>query len=331
MKDQLLSFDIPGILECQKNRFPMLFIDRVTECVPGKYANGYKLFSYNEWYFHGYETAEPKVWNVIQIESMSQMFLMTFLTIEDNRGLVAVSNRFNKVQFLRKISCGERLDLEATLYSFSRGVARGSVKGFVNGVIACSMDCVIVVPHLFPKFTGSQVSLHKVGLEKHEAGSELASQSSSIDFGVSKIREILLNKYPWLFLDCVTDIEPGKYVIAKKNFTYNEAYFPAHFLGAPSVPGFLQIEACMQAFLLTVLSVDGYEKRETADRLLDNVVLKRQILPGDALEIRAELISFSRGVAKGRVESFVDGEAAVSFDVTVVVVDEFAKFRPISG
>ena len=234
---------------------------------------------------------------------------------------MAVSNRFNKVQFFRKISCGERLDLEATLDSFSRGVARGSVKGFVNGVITCSMECVIVVPELFPKITGNQAKDSKgypgTVVEVHKT-----------DFGISKIKEILLNKYPWLFLDYVINIEPGKHVVARKNFTYNEEYFPAHFPGAPSVPGFIQIESCMQAFLLTFLSLDGYNKRETADRLLDNVLVKRQILPGDVLEIRAELTSFSRGIAKGRVESFVDGESAVSFDVIAVVVDEFEKFRP---
>ena len=67
MDEQILSFDIPGIMECQQNRYPMLFIDRVTECVPNRYAKGYKLFSYNEWYFHGYEIASPKVWNVVPV------------------------------------------------------------------------------------------------------------------------------------------------------------------------------------------------------------------------------------------------------------------------
>jgi 3-hydroxyacyl-[acyl-carrier-protein] dehydratase len=322
MTDEVISFDIPGILECQKNRYPMLFIDRVTECIPGKYAKGYKLFSYNEWFFHGYETSEPKVWNVIQIESMSQMFLMTFLSIESNRGLVAMSNRFNNVQFFRKISCGERLDLEATLDSFSRGVSRGSVKGFVNGVLACSMECVIIVPELFPKLTEHQANPTIVNAVQTTA------KLNQIDFGISKIKECLLNKHPWLFLDCVLEIEPGKYAIAKKNFTYNEHYFPAHFPGAPSVPGFIQIEACMQTFLLTFLSLDAYKRRETADRLLNNVLVKRQILPGDAIEIHATLTSFARGVAKGRVESFVGGEAAVSFDVMAVVVDELDKFKP---
>jgi len=324
MNDEVVSFDIPGILACQKNRYPMLFIDRVTECIPGRFAKGFKLFSYNEWYFHGYETSEPKVWNVIQIEAMSQMFLMTFLSIESNRGLVAMSNRFNNVQFLRKISCGERLDLEATLDGFSRGVARGTVKGFVDGVLACSMECVIVVPEFFPKFNAHQTKLNTDNV------TQSMIERKRIDFGISKIKECLLNKYPWLFVDRVLDIEPGKYVVAQKNFTYNEDYFPAHFPGAPSVPGFIQIESCMQTFLLTFLSLDGYKRRETADRLLNNVLVKRQVIPGDSIEIRATLTSFARGVAKGRVESFVDCEAAVSFDVMAVVVGELDKYTPKS-
>ena len=44
MTTEALKFDVPGILGCQKNRYPMLFLDRVTECIPGKYAKGYKLF-----------------------------------------------------------------------------------------------------------------------------------------------------------------------------------------------------------------------------------------------------------------------------------------------
>ena len=75
----------------------MLFVDKITECVPMEYAKGFKLFSYNEWYFHGYETSSPKVWNVIQVEAMSQVFLMTFLSSEESKGKVAMSNKFNNV------------------------------------------------------------------------------------------------------------------------------------------------------------------------------------------------------------------------------------------
>jgi 3-hydroxyacyl-[acyl-carrier-protein] dehydratase len=322
MENQVLSFDIPGIMSCQQNRYPMLFIDRITECVPLKYAKGYKLFSYNEWYFHGYETTSPKVWNVVQIEAMAQTFLMTFLTADECRGFVAMSNKFNKVQFLRKIEPGDKLEFDATLDSFRHGVARGKVTGHVKGILACSMECTIVVPDLFGKFQHALASRSVKKLKKKEP------QESKIDFGIDRIRECLLNKYPWLFVDRVNDMEPGKYVNAIKNFTYNEAFFPAHFPGDPSVPGFIQIECCMQSFLLTFLSIEEYKRSETADRLLNNVQVKRKIVPGETLEMYAKLDRFSRGVAKGHVESFVNGEPAISFEVTAVIVDELDKFKP---
>ena len=324
MGNQILSFNIPEIMACQQNRYPMLFIDRITECVPLKYAKGYKLFSYNEWYFHGYEITSPKVWSVIQIEAMSQIFLMTFLTVDAYRGYVAMSNKFNNVQFFRKIEPGEKLEFEATLDSFKHGVARGKVKGNVGGVLACSMECTIVVPELFGKFQRA------LPTKSTKTVKQIETQESKIEFGIEKIRECMLNKYPWLYLDRVIDIEPGKFVKAIKNFTYNEKYFPAHFPGDPSVPGFIQIECCMQSFLLTFLSLDQYKRLETADRLLNNVQVKRKIVPGDTLELFANLERFSRGVAKGHVESYVNGEQAVSFEVTAVVIDELDRFKPKS-
>jgi len=322
MENQALSFDIPGIMSCQKNRYPMLFIDQITECVPLKYAKGYKLFTYNEWYFHGYETKSPKVWNVVQIEAMSQIFLMTFLTADKYRGYVAMSNKFNNVQFFRKIEPGNKLELEATLDSFKRGIARGKVKGHLNGALACSMECTIVVPKLLGNFPQA------LPAKAAKDSKQIEIQESKIEFGIEKIKECLLNKYPFLYLDSVIDIQPGKFVKAIKNFTYNEQYFPAHFPGDPSVPGFIQIECCMQSFLLTFLSLEQYKRRETADRLLNNVQLKRKIVPGDTLEMFAKLDRFSRGVAKGSVESFVNGEQAISFEVTVVIVDELDRFKP---
>ena len=322
MENKVLSFDIPGIMSCQQNRYPMLFIDKITECEPLKYAKGYKLFTYNEWYFHGYETTSPKVWNVIQIEAMAQIFLMTFLTADEYRGYVAMSNKFNNVQFFRKIEPGNKLELEATLDSFKRGIARGKVKGYLSGALACSMECTIVVPKLLGNFPQA------LPAKAAKDSKQIEIQESKIEFGIEKIKECLLNKYPFLYLDSVIDIQPGKFVKAIKNFTYNEQYFPAHFPGDPSVPGFIQIECCMQSFLLTFLSLEQYKRRETADRLLNNVQLKRKIVPGDTLEMFAKLDRFSRGVAKGSVESFVNGEQAISFEVTVVIVDELDRFKP---
>lgn len=322
MEDNILSFDMPGIMACQQNRYPMLFIDKVTECIPLKYAKGYKLFSYNEWYFHGYDITSPKVWNVIQIEAMSQMFLMTFLTTDECLGKIAMSSKFNKVNFLKKIEPGDKLELEAVLDSFNRGIARGKVTGHVDGKLACSMECTIIVPDLLGNFHQVITAMANKEIKQIE------EPENKIEFGIDKIRECMLNKYPWLFIDKVIDIIPGKFVKAIKNFTYNEYYFPAHFPNDPNVPGFIQIECCMQAFLLTFLSLDDYKKKETVDRMLNNVRVKRKIIPGESLEMFATLDSFSHGVAKGSVKSYVNGEEAISLEIMAVVIDELNKLKP---
>lgn len=323
MATEFMTCSVEEIMTFQQNRYPMLFIDTVSECVPGKYAKGFKLFSYNEWYFHGYDTSAPKVWNAIQIEAMSQMFLMTFLTLDECRGAIAMSNRFDQVEFKRKIEPGDRLDLIANLHSFRRGIAKGDVKGYVGGQLACSMECTIVVPDIVG--LASQ-SMARPGTSSSQPVPAHPATQAASHFGIQQIQECLLNKYPWLLIDRVQEIEPGKFVRAIKNFTFNEHYFPSHFPGAPSVPGFIQIECCMQAFLLSFLSLDGYKRRETADRALSDVRVRRKIVPGETLEIHAQLDSFRRGVAKGTVESFVNGEAAISFGVTAVVVDELERF-----
>ena len=321
LQNKELSFAVEEIMGCQKNRYPMLFIDRVVACVPGKYAKGFKLFSYNEWYFHGYETQQPKVWNAIQVEAMSQMFLMTFLSKDEYRGEIAVSNKFDNVLFKKKIIPGDRLDLEAQLNSFKRGIAKGEVKGYVAGQLACSLECTIVLPSQFDS----------IKPPTHIDNSDKIQNKTSyqeIEFGIKQIQECLLNKYPWLLLDRVLEIEPGKNVTAIKNFTYNEHFFPTHFPEFPSVPGFIQIECCMQAFLLTFLSLDQFKRKETADLALNNVRVQRKIVPGDTLVIDAKLKSFSRGFAQGEVISFVDGEPAISFTVKAVILEELEKLRP---
>lgn len=334
MEDKIISFDIPGIMSCQQNRFPMLFVDKITECVPLKYAKGFKLFSYNEWYFHGYETSSPKVWNVVQIEAMSQVFLMTFLSHQDSKDKIAMSNNFDNVQFLKKIEPGDKLELHANLDSYRHGIAKGNVIGYVDGEKACSMDCIIIVPDFFAKFQHElpQKEIDKTSYNESinlfDNLNETNATNYISDFGIEKIRGCLLNKYPWLFLDKGIGVYPGKAVRVIKNFTFNEDFFPVHFPEDPSVPGFLQIETCMQAFLLTFLSLDDYKRRETADRSLMNVQVKRKIIPGETLEIFAFLDRFSRGVAKGRVQSYVDGEQAISFEVTAIVVGELDIFKP---
>ena len=136
------------------------------------------------------------------------------------------------------------------------------------------------------------------------------------------------NRYPVLLIDKVEDLNPGKSAVGIKNFTYNEWFFPAHFDDEPNVPGFVQVEALVQTFILTFLSIPEYSGMKTNFTNIDNIKFKRKIVPGDTLRSFANLTSFKRGLAKGDVTGFVGDELAVSADFTVIVPDVFSKFFP---
>lgn len=153
-------------------------------------------------------------------------------------------------------------------------------------------------------------------------------ETPKLSFGIPEIMKYQQNRHPLLFVDKITEVVPGKFAKGKKAFTFNEWYFPAHFEGDPNVPGFVQIESLVQVFLMTFLTLDGQAGQKTSFVTLDQVKFKRKIIPGDTLNIYAELENFKRGIAKGFAVSDVDGEAAVSATFTIAIPDVLANFRP---
>ena len=150
--ENILSFDIVGIKECQRNKYPLLFIDQITKAIPGKSATGLKSFTYNEWFFPAHFDDEPNVPGFIQIESLVQTFIMTFLCIDENKGMKTNFVSINNVKFKRKIVPGETLTIQATLDYFRRGIAKGRVESHVNGEDACSAEFVVTVPDILNKY-----------------------------------------------------------------------------------------------------------------------------------------------------------------------------------
>ena len=138
------------------------------------------------------------------------------------------------------------------------------------------------------------------------------------------------NRFPLLFVDQMLGVVPGESAIAKKNFTYNEWFFPAHYEDEPNVPGFVLIESLVQTFIMTFLSKPEYKGSKTNFLDMNNVRFRRKIVPGDTMIIKATLDSFKRGIAKGSAEAEVEGEFAVSAEFVVAVPSEFQKFVPPS-
>ena len=154
---QPLTFDIVGIKECQQNRHPLLFVDRAFDVVPGERASGLKCFSYNEWFFPAHFDDEPNVPGFIQVEALVQVFIMTFLSLDDLKGKKTNFLKISNVDFKRKVIPGETLVTHAKLQSYRRGIATGSAKSFVGDEAACSADFVVAVPDVLNQFRPQKV------------------------------------------------------------------------------------------------------------------------------------------------------------------------------
>jgi 3-hydroxyacyl-[acyl-carrier-protein] dehydratase len=130
---------------------------------------------------------------------------------------------------------------------------------------------------------------------------------------IEDIKDYLPQRYPFLLVDRVLEIELGKRIKAYKNVTANEEFFQGHFPQKPIMPGVLIIEAMAQA--AGVLGFKSQEKMPRDGYLYyfvgaDDVRLKRPVVPGDQLMLEAEIITARRGIYKFACRASVNGELA---------------------
>ncbi len=130
---------------------------------------------------------------------------------------------------------------------------------------------------------------------------------------IDQIKAYLPQRYPFLMVDRVLEIDMGKRIKAYKNVTVNEEFFQGHFPQKPIMPGVMIIEALAQA--AGVLGFKSQEKLPRDGYLYyfvgaDNVWLKRPVVPGDQLMLEAELVLVKRGIYKFQCKASVGGELA---------------------
>lgn len=135
------------------------------------------------------------------------------------------------------------------------------------------------------------------------------------------------NRYPFLMIDYVTDVEPGKYAKGYKNLSNNEWYFPVHFPGGPNMPGALQLEAMAQMLTVAITTQDGL-KGSVTHALEHRVRFKKEVLPGETLIIHAEVISWRRGICKGRATGYTHDEVACEADMMITIPEILESYLP---
>lgn len=158
-----ISLDLQGILEHQMNRHPYLMIDFAAEVIPGKSAKGHKNVTANDWFIPCHFPGDPNMPGLLQTEALVQMSALMLLTLPGNKGKICYLSALEKAKYRRKILAGDRLDIETTLLSWKRGVAKCEAIGCVNNEKACEASFVLVMPDIIQQFSVSRPPTNSLG------------------------------------------------------------------------------------------------------------------------------------------------------------------------
>jgi UDP-3-O-[3-hydroxymyristoyl] N-acetylglucosamine deacetylase/3-hydroxyacyl-[acyl-carrier-protein] dehydratase len=140
---------------------------------------------------------------------------------------------------------------------------------------------------------------------------------------IEDIMKVLPHRYPFLLVDRITELEPGKRVVGIKNVTINEPFFQGHFPGHPIMPGVLVIEAMAQVGGMLLLgAVPEPESKVVYFTSLNNVKWRRPVRPGDQIRFELELLQVRGMMCKMSGVAKVDGQLVCEAEMGAVVRDK---------
>ena len=134
-------------------------------------------------------------------------------------------------------------------------------------------------------------------------------------------KEIIPHRPPFLFGDSLTALQPGLSATGLWHLTGNEDFFVGHFPGRPTLPGVLMCEAIAQVGACAILSDAKFANKLPLFGGLDGARFRRQVVPGDVLEMSVQLGRMSARAGKGTGVAKVNGEIACECELLFVIVD----------
>lgn len=142
---------------------------------------------------------------------------------------------------------------------------------------------------------------------------------------IHEILQHLPHRYPFLLIDRVLECEPGKNIVALKNVTINEPFFPGHYPHHPVMPGVLIVEAMAQA--AAILSFKTMGSLPSDDSVyyfvgIDDARFKRPVSPGDQVIFKVEILSNKRGIWKYGAVAEVDGKVVAEGNLMATLRDK---------
>jgi 3-hydroxyacyl-[acyl-carrier-protein] dehydratase len=141
----------------------------------------------------------------------------------------------------------------------------------------------------------------------------------SVPLEAADIMRIIPHRYPFLLVDRVIELEPGKRAVGIKNVTANEPQFTGHFPGRPIMPGVLMIEALAQTAGVAVLSLEAYRGKMGLFAGIDECRFRRLVQPGDTLRLEVTVEKLRGMFGRVRAVASVDGEVAVEGTLSIII------------
>lgn len=134
-----------------------------------------------------------------------------------------------------------------------------------------------------------------------------------------QIMEIIPHRHPFLLIDCIEELEPGKRAVGRKCVTFNEPQFAGHFPNEPVMPGVLIIEALAQVGAVAILCLPENKGKTAYLGSINSAKIKRKVVPGDVLKLEVEIIKQKGPIGVGSAKATVDGKVAVVAELAFAV------------
>ena len=125
-----------------------------------------------------------------------------------------------------------------------------------------------------------------------------------------EIQAIIPHRWPFLLVDKILEIEPGRRAVGLKQVSAGEIYFQGHFPGQPIMPAVLIVEALAQVGSVALLSSPEHKGKIGLFVGIDGFRFRRPVVPGDSLRLEVTLTRIRGSVGKGTGRAEVDGQVA---------------------
>ncbi len=142
-----------------------------------------------------------------------------------------------------------------------------------------------------------------------------------MELDITEIQKLIPHRYPFLLVDKIINLEPGKKATGIKNVTINEPFFKGHFPTKPIMPGVLIVEAMAQVAAAICMGLDENKDKLGVFTGIDKCKFRRQVVPGDTIRMEVEMTALRRGIGKAEAKAYVDEELACSANLSFALIE----------